>query len=271
MAKAISFCVEQNQHDLVRFLMDEGVTLDLEAINVNDVHVWLSRETPQALLDNIHANDTPDTVHEANQPQEQELGPEKANQQIRAWRVNTWSKGVVPDDAADELAQLKRESASLRLIIDNQEAKIKELQSKCLQLERMEQELERKDVILKRMLCCKCEKTPLTVQYSNKPIGEVCDSCRAAVRECNEGIEVGNGRCLAKYGQEKDFYNGLPPDLLLPPLCPSLPPLLSVTLFLFCSLSLYLDRSAPLSLSSTRPLSVSIHSGCGLTHHRRYR
>jgi len=224
MAKAISFCLEQNHHDLVKLLMDEGVTLDLEAINVQNVNVWLARETPQSILDLMHVdNDTPDVAHEANQPhQDRESDTEKANRQTlenlaSVRRVNAWLKGVVPDDIVDELTHLKRENVRLRLIIDNHEAEIKELQSKCWRLERVERELVRKDAILKGMLCCKCEKTPLTVQYSNKPIGEVCDSCRTVVRKCNEEIEVGNGRYLAKYGQELDFYNGLSPCLLLCP------------------------------------------------------
>jgi hypothetical protein len=53
MGKAISFCLEQNQHDLVKLLMDEGATLDIDSINLTNVNIWLSsRETPQHILDN---------------------------------------------------------------------------------------------------------------------------------------------------------------------------------------------------------------------------
>jgi hypothetical protein len=185
MAKAITFCLEQNQHDLVKLLMDEGATLDIESINLTNVNIWLSsRETPQHILDN---NVDDDNAHEANEGQAQESETAHADQQMlenreSVRRVSAWLKGIVPDNTVDELTQLKRESVRLRIIIENQEkkikeqeVKIKEIQFKCRRLEMVERErdreLERKTAILDGMLCCKCEKTRLPVQYSKRPIG----------------------------------------------------------------------------------------------------
>jgi len=219
MAKAISFCLEQNQHDMVKLLMDEGATLDIESINLTNVNIWLSsREKPQHILDN---NNVDDNAHETTERQAQESETAYANQQMlenreSVQRVNAWLKGIVPDNTVDELTQLKRESVRLRLIIENQEVKIKELQIKCRRLERVERELERKTAILDGMLCCKCEKTCLPVQYSKLPIGKVCGICQAVVRKVNDEIEVTkeNGKFLAKYGHEQDFYNGFSLSLL---------------------------------------------------------
>ena len=261
MAKAITFCLEQNQHDLVKLLMDEGATLDIESINLTNVNIWLSsRETPQHILDKNNVDD--DNAHEANEGQAQESETAHADQQMlenreSVRRVNAWLKGIVPDNTVDELTQLKRESVRLRIIIENQEVKIKEqevkikeIQFKCRRLEMVEREcdrelerktreLERKTAILDGMLCCKCEKTRLPVQYSKRPIGDVCGSCQAVVRTVNDEIEVneGNGQFLARFGQEQDFYNGLSRSLCLSlalscSLClpPSLPPSLSLSL-----------------------------------------
>jgi hypothetical protein len=98
-------------------LMDHGGFLDLDGINVENVNVWLSRETPQSILDHSEQEQiapTPTGAGDAQGDSEAQESP--ANQDAKAEqhrqaeqnlelarRVNAWLLGVTPDKTVAKL------------------------------------------------------------------------------------------------------------------------------------------------------------------------
>ena len=227
MANAISFCLKRNDHQLVDLLVNAGAILSLESINVKNVNVWLSRETPKSILDNLarptECQETTDTQdRESNRMEndgrmDADLKVDLVEESEAIRRVNAWLKGVLPDSTVDELTQFKRESARLKEVIEIQEHKINELVLKCRRLQEVERhlfsvqdELQRKKDILRGLLCCTCQKNSIPPRPCQKPLGEMCSECQNVVKTSNKEILVGDKKArLASYGVITDFYNGL--------------------------------------------------------------
>ena len=114
---AVAACLRKNHYELVKVLMDHGVFLDLEGINVENVNVWLSRETPQSTLDHSEqdhiaptptgAGDTQGDSESQESPANQDAKAEQhkqAQQNLElARRVNAWLLGVTPDNTVTKL------------------------------------------------------------------------------------------------------------------------------------------------------------------------
>lgn len=221
MANAISFCLKRNDHELVDLLMNSGAILSLESINVKNVNVWLSRETPKSILDNLAARptdyqDTPDTQDcttdriENDGRMDEDLKTDLVEEAEAIHRVNAWLKGIIPDSTVDQLTQYKRESVRMKEAIEIQEKEIYELSFKCRRLQEVESELLILRGVLKGLLCCTCHKNCIPPRPCQKPIGEVCSECQEVVKTSNNEIQVGEGKArLASYGVINDFYNGL--------------------------------------------------------------
>jgi hypothetical protein len=220
MANAISFCLKRNDHELIDLLMNSGAILSLESINVKNVNIWLSRETPESILDNLARptdyQDTTDTQNrktnrmENDDRMDEDLKTDLVEESEAIQRVNTWLRGVLPDSTVDLLTQYKHETARMKQVIDIQEKKIHELSFKCRRLQEVERQLLILKSILKGLLCCTCQRNAIPPRPCQKPIGEVCSECQEVVKTSNNEIQVGKHKAhLASYGVINDFYNGL--------------------------------------------------------------
>jgi len=190
---AVAACLKKDEHELVKVLMDQGAFLDLEGINVENVNVWLSRETPQSVMDNCMQDadaPVPMTIGVGDTDAEAEHRRQAAENLESARRVNAWLRDLTPDNTVDELTALKRDSVRLREQIENQRHRIQHLETRLRHLEGVENHLRLTQEILQGKWCCFCKNRPVHARHSKKQIGEMCVECQEVVKESNDQIEV---------------------------------------------------------------------------------
>jgi len=98
---AVAACLKKDEHELVKVLMDQGAFLDLESINVENVNVWLSRETPRSVLDNCKQDPDapgPTAIGVGDEDAEDEHRRQAAENLESARRVNVWLRGLTKDN-----------------------------------------------------------------------------------------------------------------------------------------------------------------------------
>ena len=89
--------------------MDQGAFLDLESINVENVNVWLSRETPRSVLDNCKQDadaPVPTAIGVGDAEPEDEHRRQAAENLESARRVNAWLRGLTPDNTVRAIESL---------------------------------------------------------------------------------------------------------------------------------------------------------------------
>jgi hypothetical protein len=145
MATAISFCLVENKHDLVKLLLDEGALLtDLKSINVQNVNNWLSCETPKSILDNLQnpaaSQDSVDTFENAEASHNKHTSTPESKNSLENYTYslkNSLSEEKTAEkiDASEKAALSAKIDTTIKWIESSQGAEAEEYQARQKELE----------------------------------------------------------------------------------------------------------------------------------------